>query len=141
MKKKGFTLIELLAVIIILGLVMTIAVTSIGNLTKKSQERMLDEKIRFIEESAVLYGQDMRGSVVNSPKKYKNKYSCITIEVNDLVPEYLDKDVDNCEVGTNCIVNPLSEKDYLDNYNIVIYYRNNRINAKFDKNDDLVCAS
>ena len=214
MNKKGFTLVELLAVIAILGIVVTIGVVGIGNLTEKGKEKMLDEKIRFIEESATLYGEDMRGAVINSVKKYQGRYSCISIKVNDLVPEYLDSDRDlndctfyfgyfcqestleyetdefvacvyptyksvsskeECDllggnfinnpvmqnmcsyydvenisesdkmyksdfISTECIVDPSSDTNYLDNYNVIIYYRNNRINAKFDKNNDLSCS-
>ena len=140
MNKKGFTLIELLAVIIILGLVMAIAITGIGNLVNKTKERMLDEKITFIEESAILYGQDIKGDIVSSTKKYDGKYSCKLIQVKNLVPEYLEKDIKEGAETDKSIVDPTNDTNFLDNYNIILYYKNNRIHAIFDRNNNLRCV-
>lgn len=46
MKKKGFTLIELLAVIIILGIVITLATPSVMNIMKKSEEKAFKANVQ-----------------------------------------------------------------------------------------------
>jgi prepilin-type N-terminal cleavage/methylation domain-containing protein len=56
MKKDGFTLIELLAVISLLGILATLAVTSAINVSIHLKEDMFCEKIAFIETAAKQYG-------------------------------------------------------------------------------------
>lgn len=132
MGKRGFTLVELLLVIVLLGIIAVIAIPTVGVITRALQNKMLEEKITFIEEAAELYGQDFKDSVINSTLNY-NGYNCITINVIDLVPNYLDKDSDEdgCKDNKKCIVNPIDETKYLDSESVIIYYRNRRIKAKY----------
>ena len=53
--KKGFTLIEVLSVIVILSVIMTIAASSVMNLTKKSKENLYCTKLTMIESLAKSY--------------------------------------------------------------------------------------
>ncbi len=57
-RKKGFTLIELLAVIALLGILGTLAVTSAINISADLKTDMYCEKLTFIESQAKLYGND-----------------------------------------------------------------------------------
>lgn len=145
MNKNGFTLIELLAVIALLGVIGGIAFVSINGINRSIQENMLEKKTEMIEEAAVLYGQDYRGSVINSSKKY-NGSSCISIIVSDLIPTYMDKDNDNTCLtsssvsGNGCVVDPNNKENYLDKYEVIIYYKNKRIHAKMDLNNNLTCS-
>ncbi len=145
MNKKGFTLIELLAVIALLAVIGGIAYASIAGVTSNMQSEMLNKKIDIIEEAANLYGQDIRGSIINSTKKYNNN-SCISIIVSDLVPTYLDKDnTNNCLTnssltGIGCIINPKNNDEYLDKYEVIIFYKNKRIQAKVDIDNNLTCS-
>ncbi len=156
MNKKGFTLIELLAVIVLLAIVMVIAVPSIGGLIGSVQNNMLKEKATFIEEAAILLGQDIKGSIISSNLKYKN-FNCKKFYVTDLVPAYLSKDNDNncitcsekdslgncvtwSEGNIGCIVDPSNEENYLDQYQVIIYYQNKRIRAKLDIDNNLTCS-
>ena len=156
MNKKGFTLIELLAVIVLLAIVMVIAVPSIGGLIGSVQNNMLKEKATFIEEAAILLGQDIKGSIISSNLKYKN-FNCKKFYVTDLVPTYLSKDNDNncitcsekdslgncitwSEGNIGCIVDPSNEENYLDQYQVIIYYQNKRIRAKLDIDNNLTCS-
>ncbi len=136
MNKKGFTLVELLAVIVILGIVGAIAMAGIGNLAKNTKEEMLDKKITMIEESATLYGEDIKGSIMASSntKKYDG-YPCKTTSVYELVnSNYLSKDNNNtCQryAGrtSGCIEDPSGNLKYLDYLNIVVYVKNKRVRA------------
>ena len=130
MSKKGFTLVELLAVIVMLGIIALIAVPAIMGITGAVKNNMYEKKLEMIEESGVLYGESIRKSIINSSRRYNN-YPCINVKVSDLVPKYLDKDNNN-ECGSEtagCIVDPNDDSKFLDNVNVVIYYKNKRINA------------
>jgi len=59
-KHKGFTLIELLAVIAILGILMTIGVTSVFRIMNSQREALLKEQIKSLEDTAVTYAIDQK---------------------------------------------------------------------------------
>ncbi len=145
MGKRGFTLIELLGVIVLLSIIMVIAVPSINGITQSIKNNMLDEKVKIIEEAATLLGEDIKGSVINSELSY-NSYPCKRIIVSNLVPDYLDKDNENncldesSDEEEGCIVNPIDKDNYLDKYEVIIYFRNKRIHAKVDVNNELSCS-
>ena len=145
MGKRGFTLVELLAVIVVLSIVMVIAVPSIGGVIQVINDNMLDKKVTMIEEAAILLGQDVKGSIIASQTKYNN-FPCKSIIVSDLVPDYLDRDNDNVcldedsEGTVGCIVDPSDIAKYMDKTEVIIYYKNKRIHAVVDVNDELSCS-
>ncbi len=69
MKNNGFTLIELLAVIIILAIIITITVVSIGSILDNSKESLSKDQKKIIEDSAKIYylqeGMDNNVNCVN----------------------------------------------------------------------------
>lgn len=142
---KGFTLVELLVVIAILGIVVVIAVPSVQGVNNMIRNNMLEKKTEIIEEAAIMLGQDMKGSVIASEKTYKT-FPCKRIIISSLVPNYLDRDNENeClkEDSTEtvgCIVDPSDETKYMDKMEVIIYYKNKRIHAIVDVNDELVCS-
>lgn len=138
MNNKGFTLIELLGVIVVLAIIIGIAIPSIMGVNKSVKDNMLEKKIKIIEEAAVLKGQDMKGSVMSSSKKY-NGYSCVSDTIIGLVPTYLDSDNEECTTG-NCVVDPSNADKYLDDVEVIIYFKNKRIYAKVDIDDNLTCS-
>ena len=98
---------------------------------------MLKKKVTFIEEAAILYGEDMKGSILNSTKTY-NTFKCISIDAKLLIPKYLSADSNNC--NNNCIKDPSDDTHYLDNVKVVIYSKRNRIQAKMNINGDATCS-
>lgn len=55
MKKKGFTLVEILAVIVILGVIMTITLPKVLDIIQDSRNKTYEEQIRAIEQAAQMY--------------------------------------------------------------------------------------
>ena len=145
MNKKGFTLVELLVVIVMIAIIVTIAVPSIMGVNQNIKDNMLDKKVTMIEEAAILYGQDNKNSIIYSSNNYDG-LSCISLPVSELVPDYLDKDNDNeCllepeSTGNGCIVDPSDQNKYLDNKEVIIYYKYKRIYAEVDIEDNLECS-
>lgn len=73
---KGFTLVETIAVIIILGVVLSIAVPSITNIVKSTNKnRMISDAETFISEVKEYVESDTIG---NTPKD--NKYKLVDIK-------------------------------------------------------------
>ncbi len=139
MNKNGFTLVELLAVIAVMGIIIAIAVPATGAVKDKLNEYMLGKKIKLIEKSAILYGEDYE--LDDSTKKY-NGNSCIIIQVKDLVPEYLDSETDN---GEGFIEDVTNKGSYLDEKEILIYKEDESVKAIFitdkDKEDNnYICS-
>jgi prepilin-type N-terminal cleavage/methylation domain-containing protein len=58
MNKKGFTLVELLAVIVILGVLLSLVVMSVNTYLKKAKETSLNSLIKSIEETSEIYLSD-----------------------------------------------------------------------------------
>ena len=143
MNKKGFTLIELLAVITLLGLILAISVPSISFINKSIKDNLLNTKINLIEEYAILYGEDNLSSLKESNKTYDNN-RCITIIVSSLVPNYLDADNDNyCNTlnsnNLGCITDPSNKEAFLDKEEIIIYLKDNKVKARFNKDHIYNC--
>ncbi len=74
-KNNGFTLIELLAVIILLGIIMTIAIPNALKLGSNVKEQSYTTKIELIEKSAQSYGQSNVTSIKNSANKCRFNYA------------------------------------------------------------------
>jgi len=126
--KKGFTLIEVLSVIVILSVIMTIAASSVMNLTKKSKENLYCTKLTMIESLAKSYALKYEKELNNSTSYYEGHKS-LTIKVEDLISSgLLDPD------KNNNVLNPLND-GYLNNEKIIIYLNNNRINAYINSNN------
>ena len=144
MNNKGFTLMELLAVVVLLGIIAVIAIPGIGALNNTIKNNMLEKKIDIIEEAATLYGEDNKNVIIESATRYKGS-PCQNYIVSDLVPNYLDKDNENncltsSTSGNGCITDPRDNKNYLDKVKVIIYYKNKRISAKLDMDNNLTCS-
>lgn len=84
MNKKGFTLVELLAVLIILGILTTIATTTIINQVKESKNKLNEAQINIIKNASIEYAEN-KGL-------FKKNNSTYNICLNDLKKQALIDD-------------------------------------------------
>ena len=110
MKNKGFTLIELLAVIVILGILLSITTVSVNSLRKKQDEKNLQNVISSILTGAKEYNAKNRIPVSNDGNE--NSISVATLKSGDYVDFDEDKYSNLLEkkVTKNQCENPLKVK-------------------------------
>ncbi len=126
MKKNGFTLIELLAVISLLGILATLAVTSAINVSINLKEDMFCEKIAFIETAAKQYGSSIYEPGMD-----------VLITVSELVKlGALKKDQD---VSGSYVLDP-RDNSSMDHIEVRIYSKNKRAYAHVDV-DQSMCEN
>ncbi len=134
--KKGFTLVELLAVIVLLGLIISIGVPGVMKISEKMKSKSLNTKIDIVESAAVLWGQDNKTLLQAEPKEEcyyekdsNNMYSCNKISVEKLIEEdFLDGDSNG-----KSFINPKNNKDLAsdEDCKVHVYKKNNRVYAYF----------
>lgn len=91
MNKKGFTLVELLAVLVILAIIMTIAVSSVGAIRKNMNIKMTGQKLSLIIERAKDYGEDHKDDLYSKQNNSQTPQGEVSVQV--LLDEgYLDTD-------------------------------------------------
>ena len=120
-KKKGFSIPELLAVIVIMGILVTIATASYNGISKSIKEKTYQSKINLIKAKAMEYASD-------------NNVDAETISVAKLINEgYLD--VENETDSNEKLNNP--NGGYLDCYQINI--NKNVDDYDINVNSDTTC--
>ncbi len=126
--KKGFTLVELLCVIVILALISVMATTGIIALSSRSKENMYCAKLEMISSIARDYAVKYEYELNNSTELF-NGYKSLKIKVNDLINSgKLETDKDDK------VINPIDESS-LNDKEIILYLKNNQINAYIDSNN------
>ena len=106
MNKKGFTLVELLAVIAIMSLIMVLVAPTISNLSKTSNERIRDSKIKAIIAAGEKYGNDY----INTYRYCDDSYNLelCTVTIGSLIKKgYLEG-----ENGENIMIDPVSNCEF-----------------------------
>ena len=145
MKKNGFTLVELIAVIVILGLLITIAVPSVLSIAEKIRNDMFCTKITNIEKSAEEYGNNHFNELLSINEHditiemleeadsttlsgyITNKY-VLQVNLLELIRNgNLTKDNEE----EPYIVDPRDESKSLDEDTVLIFKKNNRIYARY----------
>jgi len=121
--KNGFTMMELLAVIVILGIVSTIAILTVTRILKKNKEKALEAKEEIILKQARQYAKDNEEDLFyNSGKRYQF-YVCDVITIGDLVNAgYIDEDDKDVDGGGKDVINPLTNQSMKDR-KIMVYIR------------------
>lgn len=135
--KKGFTLIELIAVIALLGIVITITAINMVEMSKKSNKKLCEEKVTYIESAAMRWGKDNINSLSSI---------CTNVSISSLISSgYLSGDgTDNNSIVVPGTKNPFSgyvcikyEKvsstdNYASSYGLDSGYNNYVVSAKYN---------
>ena len=130
--KKGFTLIELLCVILLIGILTTMAVSGVLKMTKSSKENLYCAKIKIIESAALDYSKKVSKELKDS-NTYYGDYKSLTITINDLIlNNNLTPDQDNI------LINPLDNSS-MNDLPIIIYLKDNQVKTFMDTNN--ICAN
>ena len=130
--KKGFTLVELLAVIIILGLVITISFTSINAVRNNSLNNLLEMKQDAIVQGAILYGQDNPEmlTIESATNDCQGNSYCTKVTVQFLLEHnYIDSEYIDEESGNYDMITDVTGES-MANLEVLIYRKNNSIYAE-----------
>lgn len=135
MKKNGFTLIEVLAVIVILGIIMSIGAISVINIRNNSYKDLLETKKQNLEAAAIVYGQENPGVLKDKCEvdNYKSDY-CAVVTVATLINGKYFKSTETNASGEADLINNVTNKS-MKNDKIQIYRKNNSIYAKYLENN------
>ncbi len=128
---KGFTLVELLAVIVLLAILVSIAVPSTISISNKLKANMYCKKIDSIEMAAKLYGEDRKESFTETYNSNASK----KIKVRDLIASGDLKKEGNEEPF---ITNPIDGSS-MDDLELIVYEKYNRIYVHFDEDINSAC--
>jgi len=108
--EKAFTLIELLAVVVLMGLIITMAIPALRNLTYNAEEREYKYHQQLVHEAAKLYTKNFRGELESEDS------SCFNIPYQALLQEDLIE-----EENIHCSGNIILEKRSMDGYDYNYY--------------------
>ncbi len=157
MKKNGFTLVELLAVLVILGLLITLAVPNILGVSKNVKEKSYQTKIEIIENAAITYTSDtVKKSLQNLNDTAMVGYYWINVSKDSddnktvnakatkdathiypakvfTVQELADaREIDYDDEDNKSVINPVNNKS-INACNVYVYLKNNRVYSVFDR--------
>ncbi|MGE5456463.1 MAG: type II secretion system protein [Ignavibacteriales bacterium] len=119
--KKAFTLVELLAVIVILGIIGTIAIPTITDTIKSSKQKLYETQVEEIEDTARKWGIEHINALSETEKVY--------LSVQDLI--------NNGMLQQRSLKDPRTKEDM--NGCIVIEY--NQVYSAYEYNyNDLTCS-
>lgn len=121
MNKKGFTLVELLAVIVILGVVISISITALAGVKKKTNIAMFSEKIEFAVAAAQKYYEEKnhKETLLDGNK---------IIRVQELInSEYYT--IETKDSNGPAILDPSKEQRNVNELTICTYIKYNRVYA------------
>lgn len=97
MRKKGFTIVELIAVILILGIIMTLGVSSYNTISKRVLESNYESKKRLIETKAADYASDTSFLITDIDTLVKNGYLDADNEDGSIINPLTNKKM-NCDI-------------------------------------------
>ncbi len=98
MKKKGFTLVELLAVIVILAIIITIAMTGFNSVSKRMKEKAYENLVKYIETKASVYANESKNLVTNVDNLIKLGYLDSDDEAGNIYDPRDRRHILNCHI-------------------------------------------
>ncbi len=114
--KKGFTLVEVLSVLIIMGILATLIVASIGKYKERASKEYINSLEGQMELAAKSYYSDHpeelpRGQIVENEKVYSTKIMASNLASSGYFSnELVDEQGNSCEDKSYAIVNKMNDK-------------------------------
>lgn len=127
--KKGFTLVELLGVIVILGLIATIAIPIINSSINSSKLKAYNEQVKTIEKSGQTY---MSKNSLKLPSQTEGKECCIKVSTLQKEGLLTDEDIKN----PNYKKNSTKDTEKYENFegNVIVTYTKNKYKYTYSNN-------
>ena len=151
MKRNGFTLVEILTVLVILGIILTLAVPSVLNMRDRMSERGYKGKVELIEKTAKSYAENNSNRIKEElGNKCTSNYddNCICqnnrcfyvykISLQKLIDLGEYKSESNVE-NTCKVANPIDNSKCMENGCITININSNHRSATATYNIDETC--
>jgi len=121
MNKKGFTLVELLAVIVILGITITIVFVKVDNNIKEANDFGNKMQNEAIESAANLYADDNSSSLTNLNEKKVDTVTISTLINSGLLAKKDVKDIDESDLVLIADINGIYKIKYIGTSKSVIF--------------------
>ena len=136
LNNKGFTLVEMLAVVVILGILATIMVSTATNFIKDNKEKQYKNLKKFILSAAKVYISDYRYDITLDPStvcgsgvterpisSINTKSGVVNLDRSEITLKMLVEDDDLSTNKDGKIINPENDKEInLDNSFIEVKY-------------------
>lgn len=124
-RNKAFTLIEMLVVVIIIGIILAIALSSVSSIVHNRSEKLYKVHMDIVETAMSNYVDRHRGQLLNSDK------SCFIINYNTLISDGFVKESDIKCNGSIIISKIANSNSFTTEYYLTC----------IDQNDDVVKTS
>ena len=129
--RKGFTLVEVLAVIVILAILIILVMSSYNSILNAVRTNAYCSKIKTIEATAVLWGQDNRDELQTVTGTFATK-GLMLEEVTSVysiikAQELIDGNYIKADRGDD-LIDPRTQ-ERINNMQIKVYLRNSRVHA------------
>lgn len=143
MNKKGFTLVELLAVIVIIAVVSLIGTVSLVAVRKNMNKKMFETKLSEVTSAGAKWGEDNKsevdsnGTLINIGYLIDSKYfkTDESVSISKVECEkYSGASFDGNKCN-NVVTNNING-DVVNNLQLVVYSKNNRVYAVIANNDN-----
>ena len=129
MKNKGFTLIELLTVIVILGIIITIAFPSVKKALSSNEKKAYNYQIQVVSTALDLY-------VKKNPSSFNDSKTCYFLDYKDLlIQDYFTEENVTCSGIVK--LNRIRTSDNFEyEYFLDCNYKGEEIKNNFDNYED-----
>ncbi len=134
-KNKGFTLVELLVSMTIMGILLVLAIPTVGNIIAGNKQKKFDAYERSLEHAAKLYMEE------HEREEFSHYYGCIKVTLDQLKQDNLIKDFPDKDVTcSEAYVNVHKKINNTFSYDAVLKCADNRTNKEYKTSGSTTCV-